>query len=210
MVHTDSTGPAVSTISGRGVAVPGNDIDTDQIIPARYMKVVTFEGLGQYAFFDVRFNEDGSEKPHPFNDKRYQGANILLVNRNFGCGSSREHAPQALQKAGIQAVVGESFAEIFAGNCTAMGVPAVSLSAQEMQEVMTTVQKAPETPIKIDLKATTLSVGEKTYRFTLPPAYLNSLIAGTWDSTSVLLENLEQIHQTAARLPYLNGFTEGA
>ncbi|TVQ40748.1 MAG: 3-isopropylmalate dehydratase small subunit [Spirochaetaceae bacterium] len=210
MIQTESTGPAVSTLSGRGIPVRGNDIDTDQIIPARYMKVVTFEGLGQYAFYDVRFNEDGTQKPHPFNDPKYTGAGILLVNRNFGCGSSREHAPQALQKAGIKAVVGESFAEIFAGNCTAMGVPAVTLSADDMQEVIGGVEQDPQTEITLDLKSNTLTVGCKSYPFSLPPAYRNSLIAGTWDSTSVLLDNLEQIHLTAARLPYVDGFAQGA
>ncbi len=210
MIQTASNGPAVRQIVGRGVPVRGNDIDTDQIIPARYMKVVTFEGLGQYAFHDVRFNEDGSEKPHPFNDEQYNGASILLVNRNFGCGSSREHAPQALQKAGINAVVGESFAEIFAGNCNAMGVPAVTVSAEDILPIMAAVEQNPQTEIKIDLPSTTITVADESYKFTLPPAYLNSLLAGTWDSTSVLLDNLEQIHQTAARLPYISGFAKGA
>ncbi|TVR31910.1 MAG: 3-isopropylmalate dehydratase small subunit [Spirochaetaceae bacterium] len=206
---SEKTNPAVDSITGRGIPVRGNDIDTDQIIPARYMKVVTFEGLGQYAFYDVRFKEDGSQKPHPFNESRYQGAGILLVNRNFGCGSSREHAPQALQKAGIQAVVGESFAEIFAGNCTAMGVPAVTLSSQDMLQLMETVEQEPTTEIHLDLRSNTLTAARQSFTFSLPPAYRNSLIAGTWDSTSVLLDNLEQIHQTAARLPYVDGFAAG-
>ncbi len=210
MMVSETTNPAVTSITGRGIPIRGNDIDTDQIIPARYMKVVTFEGLGQYAFYDVRFNEDGSEKPHPFNESRYQGAGILLVNRNFGCGSSREHAPQALQKAGIQAVVGESFAEIFAGNCTAMGVPAVTLSSQDMLQLMETVEQDPTTEIPLDLRSNTLTAARQSFTFSLPPAYRNSLIAGTWDSTSVLLDNLEQIHQTAARLPYVDGFAVGA
>ena len=210
MTVSEKTNPAVNSITGRGIPVRGNDIDTDQIIPARYMKVVTFEGLGQYAFYDVRFNEDGSEKPHPFNESRYQGAAILLVNRNFGCGSSREHAPQALQKAGIQAVVGESFAEIFAGNCTAMGVPAVTLSSEEMLKLIEIVEQDPTTEITVDLRSNTLTAARQSFAFSLPPAYRNSLIAGTWDSTSVLLDNLEQIHQTAGRLPYISGFAPGA
>lgn len=210
MMQTANSGPAVRQISGTGVPVRGNEIDTDQIIPARYMKVVTFEGLGQYAFYDVRFHEDGSPKPHPFNEDRYKGASILLVNRNFGCGSSREHAPQALQKAGINAVIGESFAEIFAGNCNAMGVPAVTVTSEDIQQIMDAVERNPQVEITIDLPSTTITVADRSYSFTLPPAYLNSLVAGTWDSTSVLLDNLEQIHQTAARLAYISGFATEA
>ncbi len=208
MAATNNT--AVKTLTGTAIPVRGNDIDTDQIIPARYMKVVTFEGLGQYAFRDVRFAEDGSPKPHPFNEEKYHGASILLVNRNFGCGSSREHAPQALNKAGINAVVGESFAEIFAGNCTAMGIPAIVLSSEDTLQIMDAVEADPTIEITIDLPTTTLTAGSHRYSFTLPPAYLNSLIAGTWDSTSVLLDNLNQIHETAGRLPYVNGFAKGA
>ena len=205
-----TTNTAVKTLTGTAIPVRGNDIDTDQIIPARYMKVVTFEGLGQYAFRDVRFAEDGTPKPHPFNEKRYEGASILLVNRNFGCGSSREHAPQALNKAGILAVVGESFAEIFAGNCTAMGIPAIVLSSEDTLQIMDAVEADPTIEITIDLPTTTITAGPHRYSFTLPPAYLNSLMAGTWDSTSVLLDNLNQIHETADSLPYVHGFAKGA
>ena len=202
-----SDAPAsVHVVRGTAVSIPGNDIDTDRIIPARYMKVVTFEGLGQYAFYDERFDAEGNEKKHPFNDPKRQNASVLIVNKNFGCGSSREHAPQALAKWGIDAVVGESFAEIFAGNCTAMGIPTITLSHEEIADLMDVVEANPNAEISIDLKKGTLTVGDTEMAFFLPPAYRNALLAGSWDSTATLLENLDQIAETARRLPYLNGF----
>ncbi len=196
----------VRAVTGTAVPVRGNDIDTDRIIPARYMKVVTFDGLGEYAFRDVRFDEDGKATEHPFNDPRYQDAEILLVNKNFGCGSSREHAPQALMRWGIKAIVGESFAEIFAGNCNALGVPAVTVDEGAIDELMTCAEAAPETPIELDLDAGEIRCGDQTYRIDFPETYRQSLLSGTWDSTAVLLSNRAAIEETAARLPYLNGF----
>jgi len=197
----------IERISGTGIVVRGNDIDTDQIIPARFMKVVTFDGLGEYAFYDVRYDESGNKKDHPFNDPKYAGASVLVVNSNFGCGSSREHAPQALAKSGIRAVVGESFAEIFAGNCTAMGVPTIALGPEKIQEIMKKIEDDPSLQIALDLPAGILTVGSEEYQFTLPPAYRNALVAGTWDSTSVLLSNLDAIEKTASSLPYVSNFS---
>lgn len=197
----------VVTVEGRAVPIRGNDIDTDRIIPARFMKVVTFEGLGQYAFYDQRYGEDGSTREHPFNDSRYQGAKILLVNANFGCGSSREHAPQALARWGIQAVIGESFAEIFSGNCTAMGIPAVAVPHESIEALISRVEAHPETVINVNVREGTISADDLYFEFELPPASRSALIAGTWDSTSTLLSNLEDIHRTAAELPYLNAFS---
>ncbi len=196
----------IKTIRGRGMVIRGNDIDTDQIIPARFMKVVTFDGLGEYAFFDLRYDESGNKKQHPFNEERYQGAGILIVNRNFGCGSSREHAPQALMRAGIHAVIGESFAEIFGGNCTAMGVPTVVLSGADLLALMKMVESDPALSIEIDLPSSTAKCGGSTFSFEMHPAYRSALIAGSWDSTSVLLSNVEAIKSTAAHIPYLTGF----
>ena len=130
-------------ITGTGIPVPGNDIDTDRIIPARFMKCVTFDGLEQYAFYDERFSGD-TPKAHPFNDDRFLGGSILIVNKNFGCGSSREHAPQALVRFGMRAIIGESFAEIFAGNCTALGVPAVTASQDHITQLMQAVESDPK------------------------------------------------------------------
>ncbi|MCG8480624.1 MAG: 3-isopropylmalate dehydratase small subunit [Spirochaetales bacterium] len=197
---------AIKRVDGTGIVVRGNDIDTDQIIPARYMKVVTFDGLGEYAFYDVRYDADGSKKEHPFNDTRYDGASILIVNRNFGCGSSREHAPQALMRSGIRIVIGESFAEIFAGNCTAMGVPTVILGTREVEAIMDTVEADPSTKISVDLPTSKISIGSAVYEFSMAPAYRSALIAGSWDSTSVLLSNVEAVEALGARIPYLNNF----
>lgn len=195
-------------IEGRGIVVRGNDIDTDQIIPARYMKVVTFDGLGEYAFYDLRYDEKGERKAHPFNEERYAGANILIVNRNFGCGSSREHAPQALMRAGIRAVIGESFAEIFGGNCTAMGVPTVTLSGPDILALMEIVEEDPNVSISVDLPSSTVQCGGRSFPFEMHPAYRSALIAGSWDSTSVLLSNVDTIERTAQRIPYITGFQE--
>ena len=138
-------------IEGRGIPLPGNDIDTDRIIPARFMKCITFDGLGQYVFYDERFDESGSKKGHPFNDEKFLDSSILIVNKNFGCGSSREHAPQALLRFGIKALIGESFAEIFAGNCTVMGIPTVTAPHDAIENIMMVVEEKPETPIQINL-----------------------------------------------------------
>lgn len=199
--------PKVTKVSGSGIPIRGNDIDTDRIIPARFMKVVTFDGIGRYAFYDERYGEDGKPRPHPFNDEKYQGASILLVNKNFGCGSSREHAPQALARSGISGIIGESFAEIFAGNCTAMGVPAVRLSASQVTELMDRVEADPTVQIEVDVRAGTVTCEDRSWEFDLSPAYRNSLLSGAWDSTSVLLEGIDDIRETAARLPYVSGFS---
>ncbi|MFP4151733.1 MAG: 3-isopropylmalate dehydratase small subunit [Alkalispirochaeta sp.] len=197
---------AIKHIKGTGIVIRGNDIDTDQIIPARFMKVVTFDGLGEYAFYDLRYDAEGNTKPHPFNDEKFRGASILFVNRNFGCGSSREHAPQALMRSGIKAVVGESFAEIFAGNCTAMGIPTMTLSGEELSEIMSVVDKDPSVPVEIDLPSSTITVAGTEYCFGMSPAYRSALIAGNWDSTSVLLSNVDAINTQAAKIPYLNDY----
>jgi 3-isopropylmalate/(R)-2-methylmalate dehydratase small subunit len=205
-VQSGSRKPVV-TVEGRGIPIRGNEIDTDRIIPARFMKVVTFDGLGQYAFYDQRYDAEGNPKDHPFNDERFQGAKVLLVNSNFGCGSSREHAPQALARWGIEAVIGESFAEIFAGNCTAMGIPAVAIPHEDVVSLMDRVEAYPDTEIKIDVREGTIVADDLTFDFELPPASRSALIAGTWDSTSTLLSNLDKIKQTVSELPYMNSFS---
>ncbi len=197
---------AVHSVQGTAIPVPGNDIDTDQIIPARYMKVVTFDGLGEFAFRDVRWDGDGRALDHPFNEERFAGASVLIVNRNFGCGSSREHAPQALMRWGIRAIIGESFAEIFAGNCTAMGIPAITLDHETVKSIMESVAADPATAVSIDLRAKRLVVGSREFDFAMPDAYRSALIAGSWDSTSVLLAGVDDIHACAERLPYLTDF----
>ena len=197
----------VTKASGTAVPIRGNDIDTDRIIPARYLKEVTFARMGEYPFFDERYDGAGKKKDHPFNDPEYKGASILFVNKNFGCGSSREHAPQALYRFGIKAIVGESFAAIFAGNCTMIGLPAVTVGAKEIDPLMKSVEENPRTEYTVDLESKTLSYGNHKIAIDLPETYRTALIMGSWDSTALLRANLEQVKKTAAKLPYMSGFS---
>lgn len=194
-------------IQGTAMPMRGNDIDTDRIIPARYLKEVTFARMGEYPFFDERFDASGRKKDHPFNDPEYKGAAILFVNKNFGCGSSREHAPQALHRFGIKAIVGESFAAIFAGNCTIMGVPTVTAGAGQIEQLMKSVEENPGTQYTLDLASKTIFYDGQTIAVDLPETYRTALTAGSWDSTALLRANLEQVRKTAAKLPYLSGFS---
>jgi 3-isopropylmalate/(R)-2-methylmalate dehydratase small subunit len=195
--------PVRKKVFGTAIAMRENDIDTDRIIPARYMRSVTFEGLGEYAFYDARFDGNGRRTDHPFNRKEFQGASILVVNRNFGCGSSREHAPQALARWGIKAIVGGSFAEIFAGNCVSMGVPAVTLGANDIEELLSLVEKAPDTAVEIDLEAKTVLAGGKRYPLDIAETRRQSLLLGLWDAAAELFQNVDKIRKTAENLPYL-------
>lgn len=196
----------ITQVSGTAVTIRGNDIDTDRIIPARYLKEVTFARMGEYPFFDERFDASGKLKPHPLNDPQYKGASILFVNKNFGCGSSREHAPQALYRYGIHAIVGESFAAIFAGNCTMMGVPTVTVSHEEAELMMKAVEQNPRTQFIVDIEKKTITFGEQRIVIDLPETYRSALISGSWDSTALLRANLAQVKKTASQLPYMNGF----
>lgn len=198
----------ITKISGRAVRVRGNDIDTDRIIPARYLKEVTFSRMGEFPFYDERFDQAGKPKSHPFNDPKYKGASVLFVNKNFGCGSSREHAPQALFRFGIHAIVGESFAAIFAGNCVMMGVPAVTVTTSEIEELMASVEADPQILYTIDLESKKISFGERQIRFDLPDSHRSAFLTGSWDSTSLLAANLDKVERVAARLPYMTGFKD--
>jgi 3-isopropylmalate/(R)-2-methylmalate dehydratase small subunit len=162
--------------------------------------------MGDYPFFDERFDSSGRKKDHPFNDPEYKGASILFVNKNFGCGSSREHAPQALYRFGIKAIVGESFAAIFAGNCTMMGLPAVIVGAKEIDQLMKSVEDDPRTEYAVDLESKSISYGNRKIAIELPETYRLALTKGFWDSTALLRANLEQVRATAAKLPYVTGF----
>jgi 3-isopropylmalate/(R)-2-methylmalate dehydratase small subunit len=197
----------ISKIAGTAVPIRGNDIDTDRIIPARYLKEPTFSRMGNYPFFDERFDAANKKKDHPFNDPEYKGASILFVNKNFGCGSSREHAPQALYRFGIHAIVGESFAAIFAGNCTMMGLPAVVVGAQEIAKLMKSVEENPRTEYTVDLESKTISYGGQNIAIEMPETYRTALTRGYWDSTALLRANLDAVKKTAAKLPYMTGFS---
>lgn len=192
----------IEQVTGRGIPLLLDDIDTDRIIPARYLRCVTFEGLGEHAFED-----DRQQMPnHPFDDPRFQGANVLVAGRNFGCGSSREHAPQALMRWGIKAIVGESFAEIFFGNCTANGIPAVCAAPTDLQRLAAAIEADPQEPVTVDLVAGTVRCGNVTFPCKLQEGARQSLVTGNWDFLSQLVEAEDEIRKTAQRLPYVNNF----
>jgi len=193
----------IKQVTGRAVYVPGDDIDTDQIIPARFLMCVTFDALGGQLFYDARFGPNRTEKAHPLNDSRFKGSSVLLVNANFGCGSSREHAPQSIHKAGFRAVVGESFAEIFFGNSTTLGIPCVSLTRDEVAELGALVEKVPETEIEVDVEKLEVRAGGKTYKGQLKPSARDALVRGEWDPISQLLSDKEAVEDKAKQLPYL-------
>jgi 3-isopropylmalate/(R)-2-methylmalate dehydratase small subunit len=190
----------IQSISGRAVPLVGNDIDTDRIIPARFLRCVTFDGLGAQVFADDRTQTNGQ---HPFDQPQYQGANLLVVNRNFGCGSSREHAPQAIAKWGIQALIGESFAEIFFGNCVAMGIPCVTADPADVQKLQESISANPQASVTLDLNTMTVSTGDLSLPVKMGEGSRNMFISSTWDACGQLVAQAEQIRSTAAKLPYV-------
>jgi len=193
---------AITQVTGRGVPLLLDDIDTDRIIPARYLRCVTFDGLGAHAFEDDR----QQDPQHPFNDARYQGATVLVAGRNFGCGSSREHAPQALIRWGIQAIVGESFAEIFFGNCTALGVPCVCASRSDLEKLAAEIAAKPQATVAVDLGALVVTCGAVKAPVTMPGSARSSLTSGNWDFLGQLLDGATAVRQTAGKIAYLSGF----
>ncbi|MBK1990534.1 3-isopropylmalate dehydratase small subunit [Sphaerospermopsis aphanizomenoides BCCUSP55] len=190
----------IRQISDRAVPLIGDDIDTDRIIPARYLKAITFDGLGEGVFIDDRKALNGQ---HPFDQTQYQGAKVLIVNRNFGCGSSREHAPQALAKWGIKAVIGESFAEIFFGNCVAMGIPCVTAEASIVKQLQELVTADPQAAITIDVEKLQVSSGDLTFPVAMSEGTKTAFVSGTWDACGQLVANAEQVKATATKLPYI-------
>jgi 3-isopropylmalate/(R)-2-methylmalate dehydratase small subunit len=195
--------PEVTEASGTGVPIRGNDIDTDQIIPARFMKVVTFDGLGEFAFFDLRFDDEDNQKDHPLNEERFQDANVMVVNSNFGCGSSREHAPQALMRWGIDAIIGESFAEIFAGNCLALGIPTVTADHETINDLQQWIEDNPDGEIDIDIASETIAYGGQEVGVEVNEGQRKALVDGIWDTTALMKSNQNAIEETAADLPYV-------
>jgi 3-isopropylmalate/(R)-2-methylmalate dehydratase small subunit len=193
----------IERVEGRGVHVPGEDIDTDRIIPARFLKCVTFDGLGEHLFKDVRFRQDGSKTGHPLDDPRHAGATILIAGRNFGCGSSREHAPQSIAKAGFKAMVAESFAEIFFGNSIALGLPCVSLVRADLDQLAKRVESSPETVLTVDLVDGFVRAGDQRWPLSIKPGAREALRKGLWDPIGQLLDGKEQIRAVAAALPYM-------
>jgi 3-isopropylmalate/(R)-2-methylmalate dehydratase small subunit len=195
----------VKQVTGRAVFIPGADIDTDRIIPARFMKCVTFEGLGEFAFYDVRINPDTGEKTdHPLNDPRFEGASILVAGVNFGCGSSREHAPQSLRKYGFNGVIAESFAEIFFGNSTTLAMPCVIASAADIAQLRAAIEADPGLQVTIDVEQqrVTTSAG-LAFAVTMPDSARDALISGRWDPIQELLDNEKAIDAKARELQYV-------
>ena len=194
------------TITGRAVALRGDDIDTDRIMPARFLRSVSFDGLEAHVFEDDRRAGAAAGASHPFDDPVRAGATVLLVNRNFGCGSSREHAPQALARWGVRAIVGESFAEIFFSNAVALGVPCVSVSPEAVRELMALVEGDPAAAISVDLEGLIVRGGDIEAAGAMPAAARSAFLAGTWDATALLTADFEAVRAAAARLPYIAGF----
>lgn len=211
----------IQIIEGRALPLRGEDIDTDRIMPARFLKSITFEGLGEHVFEDDRLAADRDGKTHPFDDEAYKGgaglshsggrleharASILLVNRNFGTGSSREHAPQGLQRWGIRAIIGESFAEIFFGNSLMIGLPCVTAAAKDIETLMNLAEEDSSVELRVDLSAGICEAEGLRVTISLPDHVRDALMTGAWDTTGLLLDNYEQVNAVAAKLPYLSGF----
>lgn len=193
----------ITQVSGKAVFVPGNDIDTDRIIPARFMKCVTFDGLGEFLFYDVRHTPEGVPTGHPIDKPEHKGAKILLSGANFGCGSSREHAPQAIHKAGFRAVVAENFAEIFFGNSTTLGIPCVNASREDIAKVAAAIEKNPALEVVVDVEKLEVRFGDEAIKVTQRDSARDALVNGRWDAIGELLDGKPQVLETAAKLPYL-------
>ena len=194
----------VKHVTGRGIFIPGADIDTDRIIPARFMKCVTFDGLGEFAFYDVRFDGSGNKTEHPLNDPRFEGANILVAGVNFGCGSSREHAPQSLRKFGFDAVIAESFAEIFFGNSTTLAMPCVTAPAADIAALRDAIHADPKVEITIDVDALEVRTSNGlAFAVHMPDSARDALISGRWDPIQELLDNDAAIQARAKELNYV-------
>jgi len=199
---SNERGMPITRATGTGVPVRGNDVDTDQILPARFLKEVTFDRMGEFAFYDQRRDEDGEPSDHPFNE--YEGAGILVVNRNFGCGSSREHAPQALMRWGINGIVGESFAEIFRDNCKSLGIPTVTADGDAVRTLQDWIERNPDGGIEIDVVEEQVVYDDRTVDVDIPDSTKQALIEGIWDTTELLRSNMSSVHRVAESLSYVD------
>ena len=192
----------ITKVDGRGLPLRGHDIDTDRIMPARFLVAVSFEGLEQHLFEDDRKADPG----HAFNDPRFDGAKVLVVNTNFGCGSSREHAPQGLVRAGYTAVIGKSFSEIFQGNSAMLGMPCFVASHEDIERLQTLIEKTPDVPITADVASGEVTAGGLRLTAALPAALRDGFLSGQWNPTAMLLDRFDEVRGVAARLPYVSGF----
>src|SRR5688572_1427813 len=196
----------INAVEGPALPLRGEDMDTDRIIPARYLRSITFEGLEKFVFEDDRKEAAGT---HPFDADRYQGASVLLVQKNFGCGSSREHAPQAIHRWGIKVIVGESFSEIFFGNSSVIGLPCVTAARADIEALMARVEANPSLVVKVDLEGQRCVFEDGSFAVTMPAAVREAFLAGTWDTTGMLLDRFDEVRARAAQLPYINNFAQG-
>ena len=201
--------PSIVRIEGRGLPLRGHNIDTDRIIPARFLRSVSFEGLEAHVFADERAHMDANGSgPHPIANPRYVGAAVLVVNANFGCGSSREHAPQAIRRRGFRAMIGESFSEIFFGNAVALGMPCVTAPPAHIEEIMSALERDPTLVLHLDLEQQQVSIGDARMPIALPRAARDAFLDGSWDATGLLLQRFEQVERVAAALPYIRGWND--
>jgi 3-isopropylmalate/(R)-2-methylmalate dehydratase small subunit len=191
------------SVSGRGIPLRGNDIDTDRIMPARFLKVVSFDGLEKHLFEDDRRT---NREQHPFSDMRYNDASILVVNANFGCGSSREHAPQGIVRAGIKAIIGESFSEIFLGNSAVLGLPCFTADHDSIDRLQSLIEKTPDVTIDANVQTGEITAGSLKFTASLPTALRDAFVQGKWDPTMMLLDKFEEVRSVGERLPYVSGF----
>ena len=192
----------INEVSGTGVFVPGSDIDTDRIIPARFMKCVTFDGLGEYLFYDVRHDSDDKKIEHPLNDEKFAGASVLLSGINFGCGSSREHAPQAIYRAGFRTVIAQSFAEIFFGNCCTLGIPCVAATQEDIEKIASAIEADPSLKITVDVEKCRVFYGDENCTVHIPDAARDALLSARWDPIGELLDGETEVEKTADQLAY--------
>lgn len=195
----------IRSITGRALPLRGEDIDTDRIIPARYLRAITFDGMEQHVFEDDRAAAVG-HGAHPFDDPRYAGATVLVVNRNFGCGSSREHAPQAIARWGIHVIVGESFSDIFFGNAAVIGLPCVTAAKADIERMMSAIEHSPGSTVRVDLERLRCEWDHDHGAIAMPTAVRDAFITGAWDTTGMLLADYEQVRAVTTRLPYIYGF----
>ncbi|MBP1922470.1 3-isopropylmalate/(R)-2-methylmalate dehydratase small subunit [Halorubrum alkaliphilum] len=193
----------ITEVGGTGVPIPGDDVDTDQILPAKFMKEVTFDNMADYLFYDARRDDDGEFNDHPLN--RFEGASIAVVNSNFGCGSSREHAPQAMMRWGIDGVIGESYAEIFRDNCKSLGIPAVTTDHETVVELQEWIEANPDGDVEIDVEAKTVTYGDTTIDVDIDGAMREALVDGIWDTTALMYSNRSKVDATVDGLPYVEG-----
>lgn len=200
---TVKVGEMIRSARGTGVWLQGDDLDTDRIIPAKYLKCVSFDGLGEYLFYNDRYQPDGTLKAHPLNDPRFHGASILVSGRNFGCGSSREHAPQSLARAGFRVVIAESFAEIFFSNCTILGLICVSVDRAVVGQLGELIQGDPDLEISVDIGTAEIRCGDVVVPCAIPSSAQEALMGGYWDPLNDLLRQREAIDSVAQTLPYM-------